>query len=402
MICVLVLAAGEPWETTLLQEVERQPDLMVLRRCMDIADLLAAAGTGQAQAAVVALTAPGFDATAVQDLADAGVQCLGVAEQPERDDVLVRVVRIGLETVVGTHDLHHVPGLLRELPDEASGVGTTTPPERPGHAVVTVWGPAGAPGRSTLAAALATEISRRERHVTLVDADPCAPSLAQLLGLLEDSSGLVAAARSVGAGQLGEQLPRHLRRIGTHLDVLTGLPRPDRWNEVRGESLVAVLEAAAVHGPVVVDTGASLEETPDQRVGRNTLSVESVRRADDLVVVGTPDPVGLTRLVHALGHLREQAGEARIRVAINRMRPGVGWSQTDVRDLLGPWLGDRPVHFLPEDRAGADRALLAGRSVVEVGHSALAQAVARLVDDLPCADAGAAGSRRRRRFGIRR
>jgi hypothetical protein len=40
------------------------------------------------------------------------------------------------------------------------------------------------------------------------------------------------------------------------------------------------------------------------------------------------------------------------------------------------------VHFLPDDRSGVDRALLAGRTLQEVGDSALTRALAAVVAEL--------------------
>lgn len=405
MICVLLLAAGEPWETAALQELESAPDLMVLRRCMDVADLLAAAGTGQAQAAVVSLGAPGFDAPAVATLTEHGVQCLAVARAPQSDEVLVRAVRIDVSTLVAPEDVDQLPDLLRELPEESQrDPAREAVPGPLGHRVVAVWGPAGAPGRTTVAAAVAAEMASASRRVTLVDADPWAPSVAQQLGLLDDTSGLLAAARSAGSGRLAEQLPRCVRRIGTHWDVLTGLPRPERWNEVRPDAFAAVLEAAKAQGEVVIDTGPSLEESPDGRPGRNSLTCDSLRMADDVVVVGTPDPVGLTRLAQGLVQVWEMGWGPKARVVVNRMRPGVGWSQTEVRDLMAQYAGSRPIHFLPDDPGAADRALLAGRSVVEVSGSGIAAAIATLVGHLPVASAPPPTSvgAGRRRVGLRR
>jgi hypothetical protein len=40
------------------------------------------------------------------------------------------------------------------------------------------------------------------------------------------------------------------------------------------------------------------------------------------------------------------------------------------------------LHFLPDDQVTTDRALVAGRTLAEVGDSQLARAVSRLVDAL--------------------
>ena len=60
--------------------------------------------------------------------------------------------------------------------------------------IIAVWGTHGAPGRSTLALALAAYLNEQGSTI-LVDCDINAPAQVQLLGLPEDSSGLASAAR---------------------------------------------------------------------------------------------------------------------------------------------------------------------------------------------------------------
>ena len=84
----------------------------------------------------------------------------------------------------------------------------------------------------------------------------------------------------------------------------------------------------------MVDTGFSLEEDPatdyGSRPGRNQLTVEALAVADEVVVVGTADPVGLSRLARGLVELRETVGQVPTRLVVNRMRPTLGWSEQDV------------------------------------------------------------------------
>ena len=134
---------------------------------------------------------------------------------------------------------------------------------------MTVWGPAGAPGRTTLATGLAAELARRGCRTTLVDADPYGGAVAQQLGILDEVSGLLAAARVTAGGMLGERFGSVQRTIGPHLGVVTGLPRPDRWVEVRPGVVEHLLEVGRDHGHVVVDTGFSLEQDPASISGRD-------------------------------------------------------------------------------------------------------------------------------------
>ncbi|HEV7741471.1 MAG TPA: regulator, partial [Pseudolysinimonas sp.] len=63
---------------------------------------------------------------------------------------------------------------------------------RPGG-VVAVWGPSGAPGRTSLAIAIAAELADAGVSVALADADTHAASIDPALGLLDEAPGFAAA-----------------------------------------------------------------------------------------------------------------------------------------------------------------------------------------------------------------
>jgi MinD-like ATPase involved in chromosome partitioning or flagellar assembly len=266
---------------------------------------------------------------------------------------------------------------------------------------VAVWGPAGAPGRTTVAVGLAAEVAHRGRRTVLVDVDPYGGAVAQQLGILDEVSGLLSAARLAVAGQLADRFASVQRALDPRLSVVTGLPRPDRWVEVRGGTVEELLDVARGQAEVVVDTGFSLEaETvPDYggRPGRNQMTLAALQAADEIVVVGGADPVGLTRLARALVDLREGVGARPLHVVVNRMRPTLGWSERDIRGMVEGFARSAGVYFLPDDRATADRALVAGRTLAELGDSPLGRAVAALADGVVPEHAG--GAVRPRRAG---
>ena len=72
-----------------------------------------------------------------------------------------------------------------------------------------------------VAVALAVVLARRGR-TTLVDADPYGGSVAQHLGVLDEVSGLLSAARLTADGTLEARLPTVQRRVGDGLVVVTG------------------------------------------------------------------------------------------------------------------------------------------------------------------------------------
>lgn len=400
---VLLVSTGAAWEGRALSALQSHPGTVLLKRCVDVADLLAAASTGQADVAVLAVELAGLDRTVVDELARHDVRVVGVA--PDSGPAQPRAARAGLVTVIDEARIDDLARLVVALTAD-SAVPTAVPSavpsapsptgspseevlaEPPGPAgltpgrVIAVWGPGGAPGRTTLAAGIAAELARRGLSTLLVDADPYGGAVAQQLGILDEVSGLLAAARLVAAGTVEQRFATVQRRISDRLSVITGLPRPDRWTEVRPGTLTALVEHARQHGQVVVDTGFSVEPdvaTDLGRPARNDLTREALEAADEVVVVGGADPVGLARLARAVTDVHELLPDPPLRVVVNRMRPTLGWREADVVAMLGGF-GARDVHFLPDDQPAVDRALVAGRLVVESGESPLTRAVGRLVD----------------------
>lgn len=391
MVVVLVVAAGAAWESPVLELVARRPGLVVLKRCVDVDDLLATGSAGQADAALVALDAPGLDQGAVDLLHRHQVRVVAVAGGGSPDATRARAGRVGVDALAVDHEPSRMLDLL-ESDDEQDVVPADDPrdldvptPSSSGRVVV-VWGPAGAPGRTMVATGLAAALAGRGLSTTLVDADPCAASVAQQLGVLDEVSGLLSAARLAGGGDLEARFGTVRRALGDHLTVVTGLPRPDRWVEVRAGVVEHLLEVARTHGHVVVDTGSSLEDDVAgdlvTRPGRHQLTSGALTVADEIVVVGAADPVGLTRLARGLVDLRERLPGTPVRVVVNRMRSTLGWSERDITGMVEGFARLAGVHFLPDDRAAADRALVSGVAVTEAGDSELGRALVDVAEAL--------------------
>lgn len=250
--------------------------------------------------------------------------------------------------------------------------------------MITVWGPHGGPGRTTVAVALAAELAAREHRTLLVDADPYAGSVSAQLGVLDEVSGLLAASRLASSGGLADRFATVQRALGNRLTLLSGLPRADRWIEVKPGVIEQIAELGRTRGHVVIDTGPFLEIDPNAelagRAARNGLTVEALRVADEIVVVGTPDPIGIARLARSLVELRELVGPSPVHLAINRQRPTLGWTTAQIEELVAGFGRLANVCSLPEDRDSVDRALVTGRALRELGGSPLATAVAGLAD----------------------
>lgn len=351
---VVIAAGGAAWEEAAIREVEASAVLRLARRCVDVADLLAVAQTGRAGAAIVSTGLPGLDLDAVAQLEGFGVRVAAVDPDPSLSEAwgIRRVLRLG-----------ELDGIADESWVEPSSETSRRAP------VVAVWGPAGAPGRSTVALALASAAAARSVDTVLVDADTHGGSLGQLLGVLDDVSGLVAACRGVNNGRPHE-VATHLLDVDPSLRLLTGLPRADMWPQVRTSAMQGVLDqlrgAAQL---VVVDIGAELEQPSGPGPSRHQTALQVVDTADVVVVVGRPDPVGLSRLVRGLHDLATIVPGVEPVVVVNQMRSTLGWKEREVRATIARLTGIEPVVHLPSDQSSLDLAAMSGRAPREAAPS---------------------------------
>nr|WP_243847496.1 P-loop NTPase [Microbacterium ulmi] len=279
-------------------------------------------------------------------------------------------------------------GLRLEGTTSADAVGEARTSPR----TIVVWGPAGAPGRSTLAIELAAELARGGRRVALVDADAHAPSIALQLGLADEGPGFAAACRQAERGGLdAHELARISAPLGrTGVDVLTGINRPSRWPELGDARVTAALGACRDWADyTVVDVAASLERDEEivsdlEGPRRNAATLAALKAADLVVAVAAADPVGISRFLRAHAELRAVIGVTPVVVVANRLRPGALGidARGQVRRTLDRFAGIRDVWFVPSDARSTDAALLAARPVAEIApKSPLTLAVRRLVGE---------------------
>jgi MinD-like ATPase involved in chromosome partitioning or flagellar assembly len=377
--------------------------LHVVRRCVDVADLLATAATRQAQAALVSTGLGGIDTEVLARLRDERVATIGVVHDEASSDAgLLR--RLGVDALVPVQRLDTLAALVGEAravgrrdATPARGDGAHAHPGKPEReavaaggrglgSVIAIWGPTGAPGRSVVALGLASVVAGRGISTLVVDADVYGGSQAQLLGLLDESSGLLAAARAANRGRLDtQQLAAQARSVSPTLRVLSGLPRSDRWVELSPVLLRRILETArSLCSLTVLDCGFSVER--DEEVSydisaprRNGATLTALQSADAVVVVGSADPVGLGRLLRAVADLRVLAPDVRPRVVVNRMRASLGWSGDEVAAMVRRTCQLELEAFLPDDPAACDRAMVQGQTLLECAPGAkLTKALDRL------------------------
>jgi Mrp family chromosome partitioning ATPase len=388
-----------------LVKVARDVGLTVVRRCVDSVDMLGAAAADPTMPVVLSAVLPRLTADVVGRLGSRVV--VGVATDSLGRD---RLERLGVPTVLLTEptaratmqqvadvcraqasmargpvdESEALVGSQAAAPPDVSpaGGGTShrsapmTGPSGSGR-LVAVWGPMGAPGRTTIAVGIAEALAERGARVCLIDADTYAPSVALALGLVEETSGLAAACRQAEAGVLTPTaLATTCMSVGGgrgQWRILGGIGRVDRWVDVRPAALDRLWAAARqAFDVVVVDVGFCLEV--DDSPGawgrqRNAAAVSALSEADHLVAVGDDSGLGAARLLAAWPIVEERSGALATTLVRNRSTGRGG----DWRSAVRLTLPAHPIVDVPDDPRAMRASWRRGRSLGEAARRSRAR-----------------------------
>jgi MinD-like ATPase involved in chromosome partitioning or flagellar assembly len=320
----------------------------------------------------------GLDREVVAELASSHVRCIALTDS---DADMDRLAAIGA-TVLFRDDVTGLVDVVRDAPtsEAASYVNHPAADVAPSGRIIAVWGPTGAPGRTSVAIELAARLSRAH-DTMLVDADTVGPSVAQHLGLIDDTSGLAAAVRAATRGSLDPPgLAAAAVAVPGGFRVLVGLPSADRWTELRPASVGAMLRCSrSTVTWTVVDVGFGIEGNDLDWVDPGTpvrygAARSVLAEADVVVCVGRPDPVGVVRLVKGFRDVRDLAPTAVMLPVVNVTHPEAGG--VEAAELVAAELEVPDVLVLPNDPKALRSAMARGMTVAEAHQrSAFTEAI---------------------------
>ena len=388
MIDVVLCASGSD-EVRIVHDLamDRTRPARVVRRCADLTETLAVVTAGIGDVVLIDLSVRGLSRDAVATmLRSAAVIGLRSREGAEGTtvglrhvldaDAPIEEILAAVSTAAAGEEEH--AGWVQEPDDAAPGLEGR---------LVAVWGPSGSPGRSTVATNLAAEAALAGHGTVLVDADTYGPSLSQLLGVLDETPGLVAAARAHDRDTLSEEtLATLLPVVQPNLRLLSGIGVPGRWAELRRGAMDGVWGALRRRGELVVaDIAAVLEEDEELSYDtaapqRNAAALSTLEAADAVIAMVAADPVSITRLLRDQTRL-EELGVEELHVVVNRVGPPVPGDR--IRELIASRMTVDSLHLLPDDpvacrTASWDGALLseaAPRSALRRGLREIAASV---------------------------
>lgn len=303
----------------------------------------------------------------VSKLREKGAEIIGVFDPGDGSDAKRRLLECGISDVMeadaGPEEMlevarsvvvHRVPPLAEPVSAERSGW------------VIGVTGATAGVGATEVSIALASAVSE-EVDVVLVDLDPYWPSIAPRLDLSLHPN--VRTAVDFVLHQ-PDQLPRSLQGVD-NLAVIGGVA--DRGSaapigHVEAEMLIEAL--GATFEVVVVDLG------PFDRALRALIG-----RFDTLAVVGSGDPVGLTRVARTVGVALDLASENGVVLVVNKV-PAGAYYHAEVRTEVAIAWPNLPVVTLPADARVADAAWNGAPSVRGPFSKAIARAATLVTESV--------------------
>lgn len=383
MTTIILAATGFDGEAALVTSAPGA-GITVARRSLDAVDLLAAAVADPTMPIVLTGEVPRISPDIIARLLAGKRTVIGLAA----DDAAAQLLRIlGVTRITKIHPtaestmravaseiLHGVTGVWDTGSWRPKDMQMVPQAAQLGGQLVAVWGPAGAPGRTGIAIALADAFARQGASTCLVDGDTYAPAVCFNLGILNDTSGIVVACRNADNGTLtSRSLQLSASVLRGQLHVLGGIPRVDRWPDLRHSALTSVWTTArAAFTRTVIDVGPCIEDEGGvvQHGGgtllssrRNAAAVTALTAADVVVSVTRDDPLAISRLVTGLPAVTGLGVSTPIIVALIQSGDRRSGPALDALRSSGINLQVVPIPF---DAGGYRRALAQGALLAEV------------------------------------
>lgn len=243
--------------------------------------------------------------------------------------------------------------------------GTTVPTDE--HAIITVGGGPGSPGRTTVALNLAVALGAKEPTV-LLDADLAHPSISAWLDLdVTRNLSMLAHSEPATSGEWDRALGQEIQPLDQSSPfgvVLCGVPKPEMRSGISGQFFERLLtELNRRYRYVIVDIGVEVTGT------EGAMHRTGLARAQRVLLVTSADLLGLHGARTALGLWQTYAGlrPEQLALVINKHDPRYHHSRAEIE-----WSLRMPAAaVVPYDHRSLQRALAAQRPVL-LKHSSRA------------------------------
>jgi len=385
--CRLAAGLGDPErEQLLLSALGSTGEIVIAERCLSADQLVASVQRGSVDAVLVAYDLHRLTGGRLDELAQSRLPLVLLALNPDDEqwesfpgallplDAGVEVVYQAILAAMRGDRPRPTPQLASPSRPAIKVSGAADEPEA--LSVIALASGYGSPGRTTVAVSLAAALGAVAPTV-LVDTDLAGPSIAAWLDAdpTRNISMLAHAEpetpRDWDRAIAQEVQPLHPR--SPQGVVLCGVPKPEMRSLVSirfFERLVAELRRRYRY--VILDTGA------DFLGAEVALHRAALAQAQQILLVASPDLIGLWHTRTALGILQNQfaLGTERIALLINRHDRRYHHSRVEIEWALGL----PTAAIVPYDHVSLQRALAAQRPLILEGRSQAGRALVDLAE----------------------
>jgi len=270
----------------------------------------------------------------IAELRHSGKQAVGVFDPDDGSDAKRRLLECGISDVI---ESDATPAEFLDMALSAKGHLRPGQADRSSSArplTIGVLGTNSGVGVTEIAVAIA-DVGAESMPIVLVDLDPRFPSVAQRLDLpLHPSirSALDAVVHQTSA------LEDCLQQL-ENLAIVAGVADNGAAGEVTAtDAGLLIQDLGSVAKLIVCDLGAF------EGAKRGLL-----RSMDAVIVVGSGDPVGVSRLVRTTSRLDGLVDPARVLLAVNHVPKG-RFKESEIRRELAASWPRTPVVLIPSDR----------------------------------------------------
>lgn len=359
----MVWAIGDAQEEADLIAVANSGGIVVSRLCSDVPELLSVCAVVPGTHVLVSAGLPRMSSE-ILTILTAQVASVSVIAFNDEEEATARSWD-ALRILRADHvDFDLVSQLRQNFAVDPGRQGKRI--RRDGGHVIACWGPVGSHGRTTFAIGLAEALGKRGVRVLLIDADTVAPSIALTLGIDEDVSGIVVAARYAEANALDSRsFANCVKVMAPNFWVMTGLSDPSRWPEVRAGAMKKIVDRAREYfDHVVIDLGAGLDEldgqsgidlAPTLSPRRTVVTKTVLENAEQVFVVTRADALGAQRLADAYSNYASVFASARKGVVVNMVHKADSHQvMREFGAICGALDPSLSIRFLPSDTSATD------------------------------------------------
>ena len=289
---------------------------------------------------VVGVCDPERGVAAQERVLAAGVDSAVAADAPAGE--LVRAVNDALRQRGIDEEF---AGLVDEFAGESGPTEPADPVPGDQHGIIVTV--AGSDGATEVAAGVAGLLVRRGVSCVLVDMDTVEPSVAQRLGVRLTPNIFTATEHLRLRSSLEDAFSYHPEGFA----VIAGIPNPREWENLsEGEAADLVTELATGFEVVVVKTSRHLEDLSGMAggPGRFDIGRRMMAVADQVLVVTSASPLGMTRLLTLIGD-QSRLTAAPTHVVVNQAPPSQ-FVRGEISDELHRSLTPSSLTFLPIDQ----------------------------------------------------